>query len=176
VDIITGLIKANIPSRIAFAVATQVDSRVVLDMSGAEKLLGRGDMLYHPIGAMKSIRMQGSYITDSEIEKIIEHVKGQASPEYLDEVMEIKVDSGNKSAASQQDEMFFQAALIIVESGQASTSHLQRRLRIGYNRAARLMDEMEAAGVVSKSEGENKPRRILASRETLKAMGVYADS
>ncbi len=175
VDVITGLIKANIPSRISFAVATQVDSRVILDQGGAEKLLGRGDMLYHPVGAMKPIRLQGSFVSDAETERIIEFVKEQASPEYLDEIMDLKLGMAgvfSTSSGDGRDALFEEAAKIIVESGQASTSHLQRRLRIGYNRAARLMDEMEAVGIVSKFEGENKPRRILASRETLKSLDI----
>ena len=174
VDVITGLIKANIPSRISFAVATQVDSRVILDQSGAEKLLGRGDMLYHPVGAMKPVRVQGSFVSDSEAERIINFVKEQASPEYSEEIVELEsvsADSG-ASGGNGRDALFGEAAKIIVESRQASTSHLQRRLRIGYNRAARLMDEIEAAGIVSKPEGDNKPRRILASLDSLRSLGV----
>lgn len=175
VDVITGLIKANIPSRIAFAVATQIDSRVVLDSSGAEKLLGRGDMLYNPIGAMKPIRVQGCFVTDKETEKIINFVKEQAEPEYLEEIVGIQaVDfgkenkEGEKETGTGQDALFNDVANLILESGQASTSYIQRKFRIGYNRAARLMDEMEAAGIVSAPEGELKTRRILANREMLK--------
>ena len=169
VDVITGLIKANIPSRIAFAVATQVDSRVILDMSGAEKLLGRGDMLYNPIGAMKPIRAQGSFVTDKETEKIIKFVKEQAEPEYLEEIIGIQaIDFGKGEGRRTKDEgrdaLFGEVAQLIIESGQASTSYVQRKFRIGYNRAARLMDEMEAAGIVSAPEGELKTRRVLASR------------
>jgi S-DNA-T family DNA segregation ATPase FtsK/SpoIIIE len=177
VDVITGLIKANIPSRIAFAVATQVDSRVILDGSGAEKLLGRGDMLYNPIGAMKPIRVQGSFVTEKETERIIKFVKDQAEPEYLEEIvgikaLEIGAGTGTGEGEEGRDSLFGDVAMLIVESGQASTSYIQRKFRIGYNRAARLMDEMEAAGVVSAPEGENKPRKILASRETLKSFGI----
>ncbi|MEE8637717.1 MAG: DNA translocase FtsK, partial [Candidatus Margulisiibacteriota bacterium] len=175
VDVITGLIKANIPSRIAFAVATQVDSRVILDMSGAEKLLGRGDMLYNPIGAMKPTRVQGSFVTDKETERIIKHVKEQAEPEYLEEIVGIKaieLGKGEGEGEGGRDSLFGEVAALIVESGQASTSYIQRKFRIGYNRAARLMDEMESAGIVTAPEGENKPRRILASRETLKSFGI----
>ena len=175
VDVITGLIKANIPSRISFAVATQIDSRVILDMSGAEKLLGRGDMLYSQIGSMKPTRVQGSFVSDEEIERIVDFVKEQASPEYSEEILSLK-PSGNADKANQgannRDELFGEAARIIVEGGQASTSHLQRRMRIGYNRAARLMDELTDAGVVSQPEGENKPRKILLSMGALKEMGV----
>jgi S-DNA-T family DNA segregation ATPase FtsK/SpoIIIE len=175
VDVITGLIKANIPSRIAFAVATQVDSRVILDMSGAEKLLGRGDMLYHPIGSMKPFRLQGAYVSDSEVERITSFIKKQAQPQYSQEIIEIE-NGANVSASEKgdggRDDLFAEAVKIIVSGGQASTSHLQRRLRIGYNRAARLMDEMEMAGIVSALEGDNKPRRITASSETLKSLGI----
>jgi S-DNA-T family DNA segregation ATPase FtsK/SpoIIIE len=177
VDVITGLIKANIPSRIAFAVATQIDSRVILDMSGAEKLLGRGDMLYNPIGAMKPMRAQGSFVTDKETERIIKFVKDQAEPEYLEEIVTIKgiemsAGAGSGEGEGGKDSLFGEVAKLIIETGQASTSYVQRKFRIGYNRAARLMDEMETAGIVSAPEGENKPRRILASRETLKSLGV----
>lgn len=176
VDVITGLIKANIPSRISFAVATQIDSRVVLDMSGAEKLLGRGDMLYSPIGSMKPTRVQGSFVSDEEIEKIVDFIKDQASPEYSEEILNLKYNGADKQGQSQgsnqRDDLFAEAARIIIESGQASTSHLQRRMRIGYNRAARLMDEITEAGIVSLPDGENKPRKILKNIGDLMAMGI----
>ncbi|MFA4844833.1 MAG: DNA translocase FtsK, partial [Candidatus Margulisiibacteriota bacterium] len=178
VDVITGLIKANIPSRIAFAVATQIDSRVILDTSGAEKLLGRGDMLYNPIGSMKPIRAQGSFVTDRETEKIIKHVKSQAEPDYIEEIVGIKpIDFGKENAdgeretGASRDVLFGEVAQLVIESGQASTSYVQRKFRIGYNRAARIMDELEGAGIVSAPEGELKTRRILAARETLKELG-----
>lgn len=180
VDVITGLIKANIPSRIAFAVATQIDSRVILDSSGAEKLLGRGDMLYNPIGAMKPTRLQGSFVTDAETERVIDFIKKQCKPEYIEEIETIKaIDFGPADApgvgdgeGEGKDTLFGEVAKLIVATGQASTSYVQRKFRIGYNRAARLMDEMEAAGIVSVPEGENKPRRILATAESLKDKGV----
>jgi S-DNA-T family DNA segregation ATPase FtsK/SpoIIIE len=178
VDVITGLIKANIPSRIAFAVATQIDSRVILDSSGAEKLLGRGDMLYNPIGAMKPTRAQGSFVTDKEAEKIIKFVKEQAEPEYLEEIASIKAigfgkdaGDGERETGAGQDALFAEVAALVVESGQASTSYVQRKFRIGYNRAARLMDELEAAGIVSKPEGELKTRRVLGSLDKLGTAG-----
>lgn len=178
VDVITGLIKANIPSRIAFAVATQIDSRVILDSSGAEKLLGRGDMLYNPIGAMKPVRLQGAFVTDRETEKVVNFIKKQCEPEYIEEINTIKaIDLDRKGEGGGlgegeggeegKDALFADVAKLIVESGQASTSYVQRKFRIGYNRAARLMDEMEAAGIVSAPEGENKPRKILATLESL---------
>lgn len=179
VDVITGLIKANIPSRIAFAVATQIDSRVILDMSGAEKLLGRGDMLYNPIGAMKAMRAQGSFVTDKETEKIIKFVKQQAEPEYIEEIVGIKaidLEKGSGSGAgagdaSGKDALFAEVAKLIISTGQASTSYIQRKFRIGYNRAARLMDELEEAGIVSSPDGENKGRRITATLDALKELG-----
>jgi len=178
VDVITGLIKANIPSRIAFAVATQIDSRVILDMSGAEKLLGRGDMLYNPIGAMKAVRAQGSFVTDKETERIIKFVKDQAEPEYLEEIVGLKELDLSKGAGEGKgegpgkDALFADVAKLIIETGQASTSYVQRKFRIGYNRAARLMDEMEEAGIVSPPEGELKTRRVVGSRDMLKSLGV----
>ncbi|MBN3032870.1 MAG: DNA translocase FtsK 4TM domain-containing protein [Candidatus Saganbacteria bacterium] len=179
VDVITGLIKANIPSRIAFAVATQIDSRVILDSSGAEKLLGRGDMLYNPIGAMKPSRAQGSFVTDKETERVIKFVKEQAEPEYLEEIVGLQAidfgkdaGDGERETGGGRDVLFAEVANLVVESGQASTSYVQRKFRIGYNRAARLMDELEEAGIVSKPEGELKTRRVLGSRETIKAQGA----
>jgi len=179
VDVITGLIKANIPSRIAFAVATQIDSRVILDYSGAEKLLGRGDMLYNPIGAMKPIRMQGSFVTDKEAERIVDFIKGQAAPDYLDEIAELKIPEGESKTSdggkgSSRDPLFNDAVRLVIESKVASTSYLQRRMRIGYNRAARLMDEIEAANIVSRPEGDNKGRRVIATSEILSALNITA--
>jgi S-DNA-T family DNA segregation ATPase FtsK/SpoIIIE len=176
VDVITGLIKANIPSRVSFAVATQVDSRVILDMGGAEKLLGRGDMLYHPIGAMKPQRLQGAFVDDNEIESVTDFIKKQAEPQFSQEIMDIEaaaeIAASSGGGGSDRDDLFGEAAKIVVNGGQGSTSHLQRRLRIGYNRAARLMDELEAAGVVGPLENDNKPRKILANSDTLKSLGV----
>ncbi|MBI5399053.1 DNA translocase FtsK [Candidatus Saganbacteria bacterium] len=182
VDIITGLIKANIPSRIAFAVATQIDSRVIIDASGAEKLLGRGDMLYNPIGAMKPTRLQGAFVTDAETERIISFIKKQCEPEYIEEIQTIKgldmerkeegAGLGEWDGEDGRDALFAEVAKLIVSTGQASTSYVQRKFRIGYNRAARLMDEMETAGVVAAPEGENKPRRILATAESLGKRGI----
>ncbi|MFA6548602.1 MAG: DNA translocase FtsK 4TM domain-containing protein [Candidatus Margulisiibacteriota bacterium] len=183
VDVITGLIKANIPSRVAFAVATQIDSRVIIDSSGAEKLLGRGDMLYNPIGAMKPMRLQGAFVTDHETEKIVNFIKKQCEPEYIEEINTIKaIDLDRKGEGGGlgegeggeegKDALFMDVAKLIVESGQASTSYVQRKFRIGYNRAARLMDEMEAAGIVSAPEGENKPRKIIATLDSLEKLGT----
>ena len=158
VDVITGLIKANIPSRISFAVSSQVDSRTILDISGAEKLLGKGDMLFYPVGAPKPVRIQGAYITEEEVEKLINYCKKQKEPAYeknLSDFNEVGVDKSHEET----DELFEEAVKVVLDSGQASISMLQRRLRIGYARAARLIDEMEQRGIVGGYEG-TKPREI----------------
>jgi len=172
IDVITGLIKANIPSRIAFAVATQIDSRVILDSSGAEKLLGKGDMLYNPIGAMKPTRLQGSFVSDKETEDIVSHIKKQCKAEYIEEISDIKAmdlaETGQGGGSNaDRDALFMDVAKLVISSGQASTSYVQRKFRIGYNRAARIMDELEEAGVVSPPEGEQKTRRVVGGEEKL---------
>ena len=169
VDVITGIIKANIPSRIAFAVSSQIDSRTILDMGGAEKLLGRGDMLFAPMGSQKPLRVQGCYVDDREIESIVNFVKKSKPSEYDQSVIEgieknavaekSKGDEDNTDAKS-TDPMMDEAIKCVVEAGQASTSLLQRRLRLGYARAGRLIDEMEQMGVVGPHEG-SKPRQVL---------------
>lgn len=161
VDVITGLIKANIPSRIAFAVSSQTDSRTILDLNGAEKLLGRGDMLYYPMGAGKPLRIQGCYLADKEMENVIKFLQDQAKPEYQ-ELPNIEFSSVNK-VEEEMDDLFYQAAQLFIENANASVSLLQRRLRIGYTRAARLMDLLEEKGVVGGYEG-SKPREVLLSR------------
>ncbi|NLC77204.1 MAG: DNA translocase FtsK [Clostridia bacterium] len=158
VDVITGLIKANIPSRVAFAVSSQIDSRTILDMGGAEKLLGRGDMLLYPVGYSKPIRVQGVFVADKEVEAIVSYLKKQAEPQYREEVVNLPEDGGAEIEID--DDLLPDAARIVIESGQASISMLQRRLRVGYNRAARLMDLLEAKGVVGGFEG-SKPRAVL---------------
>ncbi|ALJ23447.1 cell division protein FtsK [Lactobacillus gallinarum] len=165
VDVITGLIKANVPSRISFAVSSGVDSRTILDQTGAEKLLGRGDMLYIPIGASKPERIQGAYIASDEVERVIDWVKKQQKVDY-DETM-IPKKGDNSSASSDgndepEDEFYNQAVDLVRRRQTASVSMLQRRFRIGYNRAARIVDEMEAKGIVGPSEG-SKPRQVLVS-------------
>jgi len=160
VDVITGLIKANIPSRIAFAVSSQIDSRTILDMGGAEKLLGRGDMLYHPIGISKPIRVQGCFLADKEVKNIVDYLKVQAKPEYH----EIPVANINVvNSEEPNDELFFKAANIFIDNNTASVSLLQRRLKIGYTRAARIMDFLEEKGVVGQYEG-SKPREVLMTK------------
>ncbi|QGG48244.1 FtsK/SpoIIIE family DNA translocase [Heliorestis convoluta] len=161
VDVITGIIKANIPSRIAFAVSSQTDSRTILDQAGAEKLLGRGDMLFSPVGANKPMRVQGCYVSDKEVEDLVEYLKKQGLPEYQEGI--IKVQEQQESIVEEEDELFLQAVQVLLENGQASISMLQRRLRIGYARAARLIDMMEQQGIVGGYEG-SKPREILISK------------
>lgn len=165
VDVITGLIKANIPSRIAFAVSSQIDSRTILDMAGAEKLLGRGDMLYYPIGANKPIRVQGAFIGEEEIELIVGHLKTLGAPVFNEEVINLPEDAAS-GPGTVDDDLLPQAVRVVVEHGQASASLLQRRLRVGYARAARLVDLLEQIGVVGPHEG-SKPRTVLLSREQL---------
>lgn len=163
VDVITGLIKANIPSRIAFAVSSQIDSRTILDAVGAEKLLGRGDMLFLPVGASKSIRVQGAFLTDNEVEAVVNFVKEQADSDY-DEEMVPEIEEAEEQAEPPEDELFEQAVHIILEAKQASVSLLQRRMRIGYTRAGRLIDSMEAQGIIGPYEG-SKPREVLLTME-----------
>lgn len=172
VDVITGVIKANIPSRISFAVSSQVDSRTILDMAGAEKLLGAGDMLYYPVGEPKPIRLQGAYISDKEVEAIVEHIKNQGQAEYSEDIIEkINTEKGTVEDPGDNDELLPQAIEVILESGQASVSMLQRRLKVGYARAARLIDQMEARGIVGGFEG-SKPRQILISKDEFYSGGL----
>lgn len=166
VDVITGVIKANIPSRIAFGVSSQVDSRTILDMAGAEKLLGRGDMLFMPMGASKPVRVQGAFMSDQEVETIVNYVRGQGQAEY-DESLVPEVDDEVQEHEEVLDELYDQAVQIVLEAKQASVSLLQRRMRVGYTRAARLIDSMEARGIVGPYEG-SKPREVLMSIEQYK--------
>ncbi|TFB08216.1 DNA translocase FtsK [Candidatus Atribacteria bacterium MT.SAG.1] len=167
VDIITGSIKVNFPSRIAFAVSTQVDSRTILDLNGAEKLLGNGDMLFSPVGAPKPIRAQGAFVVEKEIRNVVSYLmKHCPSPEYEQEVLEYKKSKNmlRETEEEKEDELFNDAVSIIINSKQASISILQRKLRIGYTRAARLIDVMERNGIVGPYDGRN-PRKILISNE-----------
>lgn len=164
VDVITGLIKANVPSRISFAVSSGVDSRTILDQVGAEKLLGRGDMLYLPIGASKPERIQGAYIDVDEVEAVVDWVKGQQSAEYDEEMIPQAGDDDENSNDDVDDEYYQQAVDLVRRQQSASTSMLQRRFRIGYNRAARLIDELEEHRVVGPPEG-SKPRKVLLPPE-----------
>ncbi|WP_019850583.1 DNA translocase FtsK [Desulfitobacterium sp. PCE1] len=165
VDVITGVIKANIPSRISFAVSSQIDSRTILDSTGAEKLLGRGDMLYSPQGMNKPMRVQGCMVADEEVQKVIAHWKAQGSPEYLDPEGFLSANpSGKSEGAGPDDELFIEAGHLIINTGMASVSYLQRKLKLGYARAARLIDLLEDNGVVGGYEG-SKPRQILLTLE-----------
>ena len=183
-DVITGLMKANIPSRIAFAVASAMESRIILDTAGAEKLVGKGDMLYAPLGQGKPKRVQGCFITDDEVQEVVSFVKASSEAEYSDSVMaEIdkkaaesgKTGSGSSGSTAAEtdgsdgDEMLPAAVDVILETGQASVSMLQRRLKLGYARAARIMDEMEERGIVGPFEG-SKPRQLLITREQWQAI------
>lgn len=166
VDVITGVIKANIPSRIAFGVSSQVDSRTILDMAGAEKLLGRGDMLFMPMGASKPVRVQGAFMSDQEVEAIVNYVRGQGQAEY-DESLVPEIEEDTSGQEEVLDELYDQAVQIVLEAKQASVSLLQRRMRVGYTRAARLIDSMEARGIVGPYEG-SKPREVLMSMDQYK--------
>lgn len=167
VDVITGLIKANVPSRISFAVSSQIDSRTILDSMGAEKLLGKGDMLYKPVGAMRPTRIQGVFLSDQEVHRIVDFVKSQGQPEYLQEVVDLRPEDlealkkgGNISEDGDRDEFFEEAKEIVLSTKKTSVSFIQRRLKIGYNRAARIMEEMVEAGILSEMDDSGK-REIL---------------
>ena len=173
VDVITGLIKANIPSRIAFAVSSQVDSRTILDQVGAEKLLGKGDMLFDPAGAPKPTRIQGAFISDKEVEKIVDFVKANGEATYSEDILESieKANSTDKELESsaiegddETDPLLNEAIETVIETGQASTSFIQRRFKVGYARAGRIIDQMEERGVISGYQG-SKPREVLISKE-----------
>ena len=179
VDVITGIIKANIPSRIAFAVSSQVDSRTILDMGGAEKLLGRGDMLFAPVGSQKPVRVQGCFVSDSEIESIVNFVKESSAAGYdqgvMDEIERNAVSDSKKESREEKgdsvDPMMMDAIKCVVEEGQASVSLLQRRLRLGYARAGRLIDEMAEMGIVSERDG-SKPRKVLLTYQQYLEMSM----
>ncbi len=171
VDVITGIIKANIPSRIAFAVSSQVDSRTILDMVGAEKLLGKGDMLFYPSGAPKPTRIQGAFVSDKEVEKIVDFLKSNGEVQYSEDILESieKSNSTDKELDKEKsdddvDELLEDAIQTVIETGQASASFIQRRFKVGYARAGRIIDQMEARGIISGYEG-SKPRQVLMSKE-----------
>ena len=171
VDVITGIIKANVPSRISFAVSSQVDSRTILDMAGAEKLLGKGDMLFYPSGAPKPTRIQGAFISDKEVEKLVDFIKHNGEAKYNDEILK-QIESANstdKEIDSEEedddtDPLLMEAIDVVVETGQASTSFIQRRFKVGYARAGRIIDQMEERGIISGFQG-SKPREVLMSKE-----------
>ena len=180
-DVITGLMKANIPSRIAFAVASAIESRIILDTIGAEKLVGKGDMLYSPLGEGKPKRVQGCFITDEEVQRVVAFIKnqqldaGEQEQEKILEQIARKSEGREPEAAdgapmpSEGDELLPAAVEVVLESGMASVSMLQRRLKLGYARAARIVDEMEDKGIVGPFEG-SKPRQLLITREQWQAM------
>ncbi|MBU1887949.1 MAG: DNA translocase FtsK, partial [Candidatus Omnitrophica bacterium] len=167
VDVVTGVIKANFPARISFKVASKVDSRTVLDMNGADKLLGKGDMLFLEPGNAKPIRAQGTLLTDAEIERVVNVIKEQREPIYDDEILEKQKKSASGRGGFDKDEFFDEAVKMVLETGQASVSMLQRRLRLGYTRAARMIDAMEEEGIVGPFRG-SKTREILVSEYTSK--------
>ena len=176
-DVITGLMKANIPSRIAFAVASAMESRIILDTQGAEKLLGRGDMLFKPVGANKPIRIQCAYIDDKEVERIVEFIKGESTARYDEDIIE-KIDAGKPVNVSDEfsdpndaDELLAKAIELAVDAGKISASHLQRRLKVGFSRAARIIDQMEERGIVSPPDG-SKPREVLITKEEFMEMSL----
>ncbi len=173
VDVITGLIKANMPSRVAFAVSSGVDSRTILDMNGAEKLLGKGDMLFYPQGYTKPARIQGAFVSDNEVADVVEFIKnqklhnefGDRAKESVDKIGSSSTSSGgNADNGSDYDDLFIQAGNFIIENNKASIGNLQRKFRIGFNRAARIMDQLCEAGVVGEEQG-TKPREVLMSQE-----------
>ncbi|QSX08608.1 DNA translocase FtsK 4TM domain-containing protein [Alkalibacter rhizosphaerae] len=166
VDVITGLIKANIPSRISFAVSSMMDSRTILDMGGAEKLLGRGDMLYYPSGEPKPVRIQGTFISDKEVERVVEFVKKDGQPDYSETIIEEIKENKNPIDDDFDDDMLPKAIEIAMENGTISTSQVQRKLRLGYSRAGRIIDEMEERGIISGPDG-SKPRKVLVQRHEL---------
>ena len=173
VDVITGLIKANVPSRIAFTVSNQVDSRTILDMAGAEKLLGKGDMLYYPVGENKPLRIQGTFISEKEIESIVDNIKENSNAIYSEEIIksiETVNNPDNKNQApsgedaDDSDELLEEAIDLVMDMGQASASMLQRKFKIGYSRAGRIVDQMEARGLISGYDG-SKPRQLLITKD-----------
>ena len=172
VDVITGLIKANVPSRIAFAVSSQVDSRTILDSVGAEKLLGKGDMLFFPTGYPKPVRVQGAFVSDEEVEKIVGFVKQNGTATYSEDILET-IENSNKTekeliqeqAEDDETDAFLMDAIeAVIDAGTASTSFIQRKFKVGYARAGRIIDQMEERGVISGYQG-SKPREVLMSRE-----------
>ena len=182
VDVITGLIKANVPSRIAFAVSSQIDSRTILDSVGAEKLLGKGDMLFFPTGAPKPVRVQGAFVSDEEVEKIVDFVKQNGTATYSEDILE-SIENSNKtekeliqeqSEDDDTDPFLMDAIEAVVEQGQASTSFVQRRFKVGYARAGRIIDQMEERGIISGYQG-SKPREVLITRERLEELKMGTD-
>jgi S-DNA-T family DNA segregation ATPase FtsK/SpoIIIE len=171
VNVITGVIKANIPSRIAFAVSSQVDSRTIIDMAGAEKLLGKGDMLFYPVGSPKPVRVKGAFVSDKEVERVVEYIKSQCNAEYDEDIIE-EINTEREvmdGAPEDADELLPQAIELVVDAGQASVSMIQRKFKVGYARAARIVDQMEERGIVGGFEG-SKPRQVLITKLQLQEL------
>jgi S-DNA-T family DNA segregation ATPase FtsK/SpoIIIE len=173
-NVVTGIIKANITNRIAFNVASAIDSRVILDQPGAEKLVGLGDMLFSTPAWDKPKRIQGCFVSESEIEQVVAHLKGQAEPDYHEEILHLKVSAagGGLDAGDEDDPLLWEAADIVVTSGLGSTSMLQRRLKVGYARAGRIMDMLQLKGIVGDPDG-SKPREVLVDVEGLEAIKAF---
>jgi S-DNA-T family DNA segregation ATPase FtsK/SpoIIIE len=163
VDVITGIIKANFPTRISFQVSSKVDSRTILDQLGAEKLLGAGDMLFVPPGISRLVRIHGAYVSDAEIERIVDFVKKQGQPAYDESIAEFEPAAAEEKSDEEFDEKYDQAVELVTDLGQASISLVQRYMKIGYNRAARIIERMESEGVVGPSDGA-KPRKVLGRK------------
>ena len=166
VDVITGTIKANIPSRISFAVTSQIDSRTILDAQGAEKLLGKGDMLYLSSDAMKPVRIQGAFVSDDEVLDVVDFIKNNSKADYNEEAIEKVEEKTNTEELEDEDELLDEAIRLIIEDNTASVSMLQRKLKIGYARAGRIIDQLEQKGLVGGYEG-SKPRKVLVDRTYL---------
>ena len=167
VNVITGLIKANLPARISFRVAQKIDSRTILDANGAETLLGNGDMLFHPPTSSQIMRIHGALITEEEIKRVVDHLKEQAQPVYDESILASAEEDPDKVQVEEEDhdELYDLAIAVVAEAGQASTSMVQRKLRIGYNRAARLIERMEREGIVGPADG-SRPREVLIQDHT----------
>ena len=163
VDVITGTIKANIPSRISFAVTSQTDSRTILDSAGAEKLLGKGDMLFASSDSMRPLRIQGAFVSDKEVLNVVEHIKKESQANYDEKAIETVEEKSKVAEIDDEDELLDEATRIIIEENTASVSLLQRKLRIGYARAGRIIDQLETKGIVGPYEG-SKPRKVLVDK------------
>jgi S-DNA-T family DNA segregation ATPase FtsK/SpoIIIE len=164
VDVITGLIKANFPARISFQVSSKIDSRTILDCNGAENLLGAGDMLFLPPGTSKLQRIHGAFVSDSEVQRVVDFLKKQAKPVYEKAILEMKATDEKESEDELIDERYDDAVALVAEARQASISMIQRRLRIGYNRAARIIERMELEGIVGPSDGTSRPREVFINK------------
>jgi S-DNA-T family DNA segregation ATPase FtsK/SpoIIIE len=163
-NVITGIIKANLPVRISFQVSSKIDSRVILDNNGAEQLLGKGDMLFLPPGTNRLERVHGAYLSETDVNRLVEHLKSQAAPTYDESILQPPPVEEPGETEGEEDEMYDQAVQIVTTHGQASISFLQRKLRVGYNRAARMIESMENAGILGPADGA-KPRKVLVRRD-----------